>query len=74
MCLAIPAKVIEIEGKMAKVDLAGNTKDISIVMTPDVKVGDWVLIHAGFTISITTEEMANEIYALWEELEHASNE
>jgi hydrogenase expression/formation protein HypC len=75
MCLAVPAKIIEINNKMATVDLLGNQKQISIAMTPEAKVGDWVLIHAGFAISITTEEMANEIYTLWEEMDrNAANE
>lgn len=51
MCLAIPGKVIACEEEDATVDLHGNRLKISRVLTPDASVGDWVLVHAGFSIA-----------------------
>ena len=51
MCLAIPAKITELdEGNMATVDILGVTRSISIDLTPQATVGDYVLVHAGFAI------------------------
>ena len=61
MCLAIPAKITEIdEGNMATVDILGVTRTISVDLTPAVKVGDFVLVHAGFAIEVVSEQAANE--------------
>lgn len=56
MCLALPAKVVEIIGgeplmRQAKVDFGGASRQISLACLPDAQVGDWVLIHAGIAIS-----------------------
>ncbi len=59
MCLAIPAKVENlIEANMATVDVCGVKREISTDLTPDVKVGDYVLVHAGFSIDVVDEENA----------------
>jgi len=50
MCLAVPAKVIAIEGTYATIDLDGIHKDVSIVLLNDLHVGDYVLIHVGFAL------------------------
>lgn len=61
MCLAIPAKIIQLEeGNLATVDILGTTRKISIDFTPDAKLGDYVLVHAGFAIEIETEESAQQ--------------
>ncbi len=61
MCLAIPAQITEIdEGNMATVDILGVTRGISIDLTPAAKVGDFVLVHAGFSIEIVSEQAARE--------------
>lgn len=61
MCLAIPAQITEIdEGNMATVDILGVTRAISIDLTPTAKIGDFVLVHAGFSIEVVSEEAANE--------------
>jgi hydrogenase expression/formation protein HypC len=57
MCLAIPAKVLSIDGDSAKVDYGGVEKETRIDMV-DTKVGDYVLIHAGFAIEVIDEESA----------------
>lgn len=61
MCLAIPAQITEIdEGNMATVNILGVTRAISIDLTPAAKIGDFVLVHAGFSIEVVSEEAANE--------------
>jgi len=68
MCLAIPMRVVEVEGDKAVVDAGGNRRQVSIALLDDVKVGDYVLIHAGFAISKWTEEEARETLNLWDEI------
>ena len=64
MCLGIPAKVIEVtrhEGLgivEGKVDFSGVQKQINLSFTPEVEVGEWVVVHVGFSISILDEEEA----------------
>jgi len=61
MCLAVPAKVVEIvdvENQIAKVDIGGVRRNISVALLEDVKVGDWVLVHVGFAIQKVDEEEA----------------
>lgn len=66
MCLAIPAKITRIDGMIATVDIGGNTKEINITLTPEAKVDDYVLIHAGYSIQVIDEESANQIFDAWE--------
>jgi hydrogenase expression/formation protein HypC len=58
MCLAVPGKVVECSGDEAVVDLQGNTLRVSKILTPEVGTGDWVLVHAGFTIAQLDEAEA----------------
>ena len=69
MCLAVPGKVIRRVDDEAEVDLQGNQLRVSTVLVPEVKEGDWVLIHAGFAIQTLDEESAKETFALLNELE-----
>ena len=67
MCLAVPGKIIEIDtgsdaGPTAIVDFQGNQVETSLAMTPEAGVGDWVLVHAGFTISLLDEQEAKETF------------
>ncbi len=62
MCLAVPGKVLKRTGEEAMVDLQGNQLRISTVLTPEVRPGDWVLIHAGFSISQLNEQEALETW------------
>lgn len=66
MCLAIPSKITSIKGNTAEIDVGGNTKEINITLTPEAKVGDYVLVHAGFSINIIDEKSAEEIFDAWE--------
>lgn len=69
MCLAIPVKVVWIgrEGE-GEVELKGVRKKVNLSLTPRVKKGDWVLLHAGFSIQIISKEEAEETLRLWEEI------
>ena len=60
MCLAVPVKIIEIEGTHAVVDVAGNRRHASLMLVPEAKVGDYVLLHAGFAIALLEEADALE--------------
>ena len=60
MCLGIPGKVIEIEKNMAKVDVGGFLREISLDLCPDVSIGEYVLIHTGFAIQKVDEKEAEE--------------
>ena len=60
MCLGIPGKVVEIEKNVAKVDVGGLLRDISLDLCPDVSIGEYVLIHTGFAIQKVDEKEAEE--------------
>jgi hydrogenase expression/formation protein HypC len=69
MCLAIPAQVMTINGLEAEVDLSGVRRTISVLMTPELRVGEYVLIHTGFSISVLDEEEAQETLKIFRELD-----
>ncbi len=61
MCLAIPAKIIEMkDDRLATVDILGVTRDIALDLTPQAGVGDFVLVHAGFAIEVVDPDYAQE--------------
>lgn len=64
MCLGIPAKVIKIFGETAKVQLGEAEITISIQLVPNVKEGEYVILHAGFAIQILDENLAKETLKL----------
>ncbi|KUE73380.1 hydrogenase assembly protein HypC [Candidatus Methanomethylophilus sp. 1R26] len=64
MCLAIPGKIVNIDGDEAYVDYGGSMKTANISMV-DAKVGQYVVVHAGFAIEVMDEEEANETLKLW---------
>ena len=74
MCLAVPLRVQSIDGTIAKVELGGVLRDISLALTPEAREGDYVLVHTGFAISVLDEHEAQETLALFAELEEASRE
>ena len=67
MCLAIPGKIIAINGDVGDVDFGGVTKQTNISMV-EANVGDWVVIHAGFAIEVMDEEDAQETIRLWNDV------
>lgn len=61
MCLAIPAKIKEMNNNgLATVDILGVTREVSLDLTPQAGVGDFVLVHAGFAIEVVDEQFAQE--------------
>lgn len=72
MCLAVPGKVIEImdQGgiRMGKIDYAGTVQLACLELVPDIAVGQYTVIHAGFALSIIDEEEAMQSLAAWHEL------
>ena len=68
MCLSTPARVVEIDGNMAKADVGGMLKEISIDLCPDIALGEYALIHAGFAIQKVDEEEARETLDLLRKL------
>lgn len=68
MCIAVPGKVIQINDlNMATVDYGGTTKAASADLLPDVAIGDYVLVHAGFIINRLDEEEASETLKLFDQ-------
>ncbi len=55
MCLAFPAKVLKIDGDLATVERAGVKRSASLMLLPEAKVGDYVLVHAGFAMQVVDE-------------------
>lgn len=68
MCLAVPAKVIAINGDEASLDYGGVKRKANISMLSDVNIGDYVLVHVGYAISKLDEEEALETLKLWDEM------
>jgi hydrogenase expression/formation protein HypC len=71
MCLAVPARVVELQNDTAIVDLHGNRVAISTVLTPDASLGDWVLIHAGFSIQKLDADAARETFTILKDVANA---
>ncbi|NNG07485.1 MAG: HypC/HybG/HupF family hydrogenase formation chaperone [Desulfobacteraceae bacterium] len=60
MCLGIPAKIVRIENNMGTIDVEGIQRQVSLLLQEDAKVGDYVIVHAGFAIQKIDEEEALE--------------
>jgi len=67
MCLAVPGKIIRIDGDTGEIDFGGVIRKANIAMV-EAKVGDWAVVHAGFAIEIMDEEEAQETLKLWNEV------
>jgi hydrogenase expression/formation protein HypC len=71
MCLAVPGKIVRKVGEMADVDMQGNRLEVSTVLVPEVRIDDYVLVHAGFAIQRLSEEEARETFDLLKQIETA---
>jgi hydrogenase expression/formation protein HypC len=75
MCLAIPGKVESISGgddpltRMGKINFGGILKEASLAYVPEVKVGDYVIVHVGFALSRVDEEEAHKVFGYLKEME-----
>ena len=71
MCLAVPLKLIEVNGKDAVGEAMGLKRKLRVDFIEEPKVGDYVIVHAGFAIERLPEEQALEDLETWEVLDHA---
>jgi len=67
MCLAVPMKIVEIDGLDAVAELQGVRRKVRLDLVDDCEIGDYVLIHAGFVIEKLDEEQAKKSLETWEE-------
>lgn len=76
MCLGIPGKVIEVYEEnglmMGRIDFAGTISQACLAYVPEIEVGQYTIVHAGFGISVINEEEALKSYQAWEELVEAA--
>ena len=71
MCLAVPGKVLEIDGDTARVDFGGITREANVILVPEAAVDSYVLVHAGFAIQVLSEAEAEETLSLFRQLAEA---
>ncbi len=71
MCLAIPALVITVNGQQAEVDVDGVRREVSLQLTPEVQVGDYVLLHTGYAISVIDPAEAEETLQMLRQIAEA---
>lgn len=70
MCLAVPMKVLEIDGNMAKVEMSGTQRSVGLdIIDPKPQIGDYVIVHAGFAINIIDEDEAQIILNDFKEMQ-----
>ena len=78
MCLAVPGKVVEImdQGglRMGKIDYSGTVQLACLDLIPDIRIGEYTVVHAGFALSVIDEEEAMKSLAVWHELIEANRE
>jgi hydrogenase expression/formation protein HypC len=68
VCLAIPVRIKSIDGTDAEVEIGGTTRKTSLMLTPEARVGDYVLLHAGYAINILDQAEAEETLAIFAEM------
>jgi len=68
MCLAVPVKITFIEGDQADVDIGGVSRRVSITLTPEALIGDYVLLHTGYAINVLNEAEAKETLDILERM------
>lgn len=69
MCLAVPGRIIKVNGDEAIVELHGNRLRISTLMTPDARAGQWALVHAGFAIQLLDDLAATRTWSVLGDLQ-----
>ncbi len=73
MCLAIPACIKNINGEEGEVDFGSVSRTVSLIFTPEARVGDYVLIHAGYSMSVLSLKEAEDTLALFASMEENGN-
>lgn len=79
MCLGIPGRIVSFEESpigmhMGKVEFGGISREVCLAYTPEAQVGDWVIVHAGFAISLLNEEEARQTLEALAELAESAEE
>jgi hydrogenase expression/formation protein HypC len=79
MCLAVPGKIESIRGedplrRTGRVDFGGVFRDVQLAYVPEAEVGDYVLVHVGFALSVLDEDEARETFESFNELARAAAE
>ncbi|MCD4690247.1 HypC/HybG/HupF family hydrogenase formation chaperone [bacterium] len=74
MCLAVPGRILELEGTTGRVDFGGISREADLTLLPDAVVGDYILVHARFGIQRLDEAEAQETLRLFQELADALEE
>lgn len=74
MCLAIPALIKSIDGSEAEVEIGGIRRRASLMLTPEARVGDYVLLHTGYAINVVDQQEAEETLSLLQEIAEAAAE
>jgi hydrogenase expression/formation protein HypC len=68
MCLAVPALVLSIDGDFAQVDFGDASKKVCVTLLPELKVGEYVIVHTGYAIERMKADEAKKTLALFEEM------
>ena len=72
MCLAVPGKIMSVVGedlaRQARVDFGGVLKEVNLAYVPEAKIGEYVLVHVGFAISVVDEEEAGKVFGYLKEM------
>jgi len=74
MCLAIPALIKSIKDKEAEAEIGGINRRVSLWLTPEAEVGDYVLVHTGYAINVLDQEEAEETLSLLKEIAEVGGE
>jgi len=74
MCLAVPALVQSIDGDWAEVDFGGTSKKVCVTLLPELKVGEYVIVHTGYAIERLKPDEAKKTLALFEEMAQMDSE
>lgn len=72
MCLAIPAQVVSVDDQLAVVEIQGVRRQASLMLLPEAKAGDFVLVHAGFAMQVVDQQEAETTNALLDEMHGAA--
>ena len=74
MCLAVPMEVTDIQGYRGTAQMGSVKRDVNLILVPDVKIGDYVIIHAGSAISVLDKEEAKKTLDLLREIGDMEND
>jgi hydrogenase expression/formation protein HypC len=73
MCLAIPAKIVSKNGDGCIIDVSGVQREANLMLVPDAKVGDYVIVHAGFAIHLLDKKDAEETLQMFSDIKDLTN-